>query len=84
LLFIAYGGKQLLPLFADSIKVNSGAFFLDSLVLIRPIAGKLSDRYGETFAIIPALVITISALLVLSFSTNLFRVIMEGLVQMRV
>ncbi|WP_342048562.1 MFS transporter [Bacillus sp. OTU530] len=82
LLFIAYGGiTSFVPLFADSIKVNSGTFFLvyaATLVLIRPIAGKLSDRYGETFVIIPALVITISALMVLSFSTNLFGVIISA------
>ncbi len=82
LLFIAYGGiTTFVPLFADSIKVNSGTFFLvyaAALVLIRPIAGKLSDRYSETFVIIPALVITVSALIVLSFSTNLFGVIISA------
>lgn len=82
LLFIAYGGiTTFVPLFADSIKVNSGTFFLvyaAALVLIRPIAGKLSDRYSETFVIIPALVITVLALIVLSFSTNLFGVIISA------
>ncbi|KMY48545.1 MFS transporter [Peribacillus loiseleuriae] len=82
LLFIAYGGiTTFVPLFADSIKVNSGTFFLvyaATLVLIRPIAGKLSDRYSETVVIIPALVITISALVVLSFSINLFGVIISA------
>jgi MFS family permease len=82
LLFIAYGGiTSYVPLFADSIKVNSGTFFLvyaATLVLIRPFAGKLSDRYSETFVIIPALVITISALMVLSFSTNLFGFIISA------
>jgi MFS family permease len=82
LLFIPYGGiTTFVPLFADSIKVNSGTFFLvyaATLVLIRPIAGKLSDRYGETVVIIPALVITISALIVLSFSANLYGVIISA------
>ncbi|KKI92763.1 MFS transporter [Bacillus sp. SA1-12] len=82
LLFIAYGGiTSFVPLFADSIKVNSGTFFLvyaATLVLIRPVAGKLSDRKGETFVIIPALVITISALLVLGFSTNLLGIIFSA------
>ena len=82
LLFIAYGGiTSFVPLFADSIKVNSGTFFLvyaATLVLIRPFAGKLSDRYSETFVIIPALVITILALMVLSFSTNLFGFIISA------
>ncbi|MBM7656424.1 MFS family permease [Neobacillus cucumis] len=83
LLFIAYGGiTSFVPLFADSIKVNSGTFFLvyaATLVLIRPFAGKLSDKYGETFVIIPAKVVTISALVVLSFSTNLFGVIISAI-----
>jgi MFS family permease len=81
-LFIAYGGiTTFVPLFADSIEVNSGTFFLAyaaTLVLIRPIAGKLSDRYGETFIVVPALMITISALIALSFSTGLFGVIVSA------
>jgi MFS family permease len=83
LLFIAYGGiTSFVPLFADSIKVNSGTFFLvyaATLVLIRPLSGKLSDRYSESFVILPALVITISALVVLSFSTNLFGLIFSAI-----
>ena len=75
-LFLAYGGIiSFVSLFADSIQVNSGTFFLvyaATLVLIRPIAGKLSDRYGEAFVIVPSLVTTILALIVLSFSTGLF------------
>jgi MFS family permease len=77
-LFIAYGGiTAFIPLFADSIKVNPGTFFLvyaATLVLSRPFAGKLSDRYGETLVIIPAFVLTILALIVLGFSTGLFGV----------
>ncbi|MCM3213533.1 MFS transporter [Niallia taxi] len=83
LLFIAYGGiTTYIPLFADSIKVNSGTFFLvyaATLVLTRPIAGKLSDRHGEAFVIIPAQVITISALIILSFSTNLLGIIISAI-----
>lgn len=84
LLFIAYGGiTTFIPLFADSIKVNSGMFFLvyaATLVLSRPIAGKLSDRYGEMFVIVPALVITIIALIVLSFSAGLFGVLTSAVI----
>ncbi|TRZ40535.1 MFS transporter [Niallia circulans] len=83
LLFISYGGiTTYIPLFADSIKVNSGTFFLvyaATLVLTRPIAGKLSDRHGEAFVIIPAQVITISALIILSFSTNLLGIIISAI-----
>lgn len=81
-LFVAYGGiTAFVPLFADSINVNSGTFFLvyaATLVLTRPIAGKLSDRYGETFVIVPALVITMAALMVLGFSTGLFGVLVSA------
>ena len=81
-LYIAYGGiTTFVPLLANSIKVNSGAFFLAyaaTLALIRPIAGKLSDRHGETFVIVPALVITISALIVLGSSTGLFGVLVSA------
>ncbi|NRF96109.1 MFS transporter [Paenibacillus frigoriresistens] len=81
-LFIAYGGiTTFVPLFADSIQVNSGAFFLAfaaALALSRPISGKLSDRYGEMFVIVPALVITICALVVLSLSTDLIGVIVSA------
>lgn len=83
LLFIAYGGiTSFVPLFADSIKVNSsGTFFLiyaATLVLIRPFAGKLSDKKGESFVIIPALVMTILALLVLGLSTNFLGIILAA------
>ncbi|WP_424765557.1 MFS transporter [Paenibacillus sp. sgz302251] len=81
-LYIAYGGiTTFVALFANSIQVNSGAFFLAyaaTLALIRPIAGKLSDRQGETFVIVPSLVITILALIVLSFSTGLFGVLVSA------
>ncbi|GMX60514.1 MFS transporter [Paenibacillus elgii] len=81
-LAVPYGGiTTFLPLFAESIKVNPGTFFLVyavALTLIRPIAGKLSDRYGESFTIVPALGTTMAALLVLSFSSGLTGVIVAA------
>lgn len=81
-LFIAYGGiTTFVPLFAVSIKVNSGTYFLvyaATLALIRPLAGKLSDRHGETFVIVPSLVITILAMIVLSLSTGLIGVLVSA------
>jgi predicted MFS family arabinose efflux permease len=78
-LFVAYGSiTTFVPLFAASIKVNSGAFFMAlaaTLALMRPLAGRLSDRHGEAVVIVPALVITIVALLALSLSTGLFGVL---------
>ncbi|WP_410511224.1 MFS transporter [Paenibacillus sp. BR2-3] len=81
-LFVAYGGiTTFVPLFADSIQVNSGAFFLAfaaTLALSRPISGKLSDRYGEVFVIVPALVISICSLIVMSLSTSLIGVLVSA------
>ncbi|MBB6671619.1 MFS transporter [Cohnella nanjingensis] len=68
----AYGGiTTFVPLFAESVQVNAGTFFLVyaiALTATRPLAGKLSDRRGEAFVIVPALAVTVAALLVLSFS----------------
>lgn len=81
-LFIAYGGiTTFVPLFANEIHVNSGTFFLvyaATLALIRPLAGKISDLKGETYVIIPSLVVTVIALMALSFSTNLLGVIVAA------
>lgn len=74
-LAVAYGGiTTFLPLFAESIRVNPGTFFLVyavALTLIRPFAGKLSDRFGEAAVIIPSLIVTAGALIVLSLSSGL-------------
>ncbi|MBW8348826.1 MFS transporter [Bacillus sp. IITD106] len=82
-LFIAYGGiTTFVPLFAHSIHVNSGMFFLvyaATLILIRPFAGKLSDVKGETFVIVPSLIITILALITLSLATGLVGVLISAI-----
>ncbi|MBB6695266.1 MFS transporter [Cohnella xylanilytica] len=81
-LSVAYGGiTTFLPLFGESIRVNSGTFFLVyalALTLARPVAGKLSDRYGEAVVIVPGLAITVLSLAVLSFSTNLAGVVIAA------
>jgi MFS family permease len=81
-LFIAYGGlTTFVPLFANSISVNSGTFFLvyaATLVLVRPLGGRLSDRYSEKYVIVPTLIITILSLCVLSFSTSLLGVLVSA------
>ncbi|TBL69069.1 MFS transporter [Paenibacillus thalictri] len=80
---IAYGGiTTFVPLFANGINVNPGSFFMAyaaTLLLIRPFAGKLVDRHGEMVVIIPAFVITILALINLSFSTGLFGVLVSAI-----
>jgi MFS family permease len=82
-LAIPYGGiTTFLPLFAESIKVNAGTFFLVyaiALTLIRPVAGKLTDRYGELLVIIPSLLITISSLVVLGFSNGLVGIVASAI-----
>lgn len=72
---IAYGAVMtFLPLFAVTIDVNPGLYFLVyalALSLARPLAGTLSDRFGEARVIIPASVLTITALAVLSAANGL-------------
>jgi MFS family permease len=61
--------------------VNSGTFFLvyaATLVLVRPLGGRLSDRYSEKYVIVPTLIITILSLCVLSFSTSLLGVLVSA------
>lgn len=74
-LALAYGAiTTFFPLFAEAIAVNSGAFFFVyacALAVARPLAGTLSDRNGEAFVVIPALVLTVVALLVLSTAAGI-------------
>lgn len=80
---ISYGGIiTFFPLFAGTITVNPGTFFLAyavTLALVRPIAGKLTDRYGESAVIIPALGISVAACLTLAASTGLFGVLVSAI-----
>ena len=61
--------------------MNPGTFFLVyavSLTIIRPVSGKLLDKYGEVFIIIPALCITIIAIVVLTISHSLMGVVIAA------
>ncbi|GAA0381554.1 MFS transporter [Bacillus horti] len=82
-LALTYGGiTTFMPLFAESIQVNPGTFFLIyaiALTITRPVAGKLADRYNEGSIIIPSLLITIVALLLLSVSNGLLGVIVSAI-----
>lgn len=70
LVFISYGGiTAFIPLYAASIDFNSGTFFLiyaGTLILIRPLAGKLADRFSEATVIMPSLCVTMIALVILA------------------
>lgn len=78
-LAFAYGAvTTFLPLFAVTIDVNPGVYFLVyalSLTLARPLAGALSDRHGEATVIIPGTALIIGALVVLSTATGIGGVI---------
>ncbi|GAA0363931.1 MFS transporter [Bacillus horti] len=82
-LAVSYGGiTTFLPLFAASLDVNPGTFFLVyaiTLTAIRPVAGKLSDRHGEATVIVPALVFTFLALIVLSLSSGLIGILTSAI-----
>ena len=61
--------------------MNPGTFFLVyaiALTIVRPISGKLLDKYGEVFIILPALCITIIAIVVLTISNNLIGVVIAA------
>ncbi|MEH7703746.1 MFS transporter [Bacillus toyonensis] len=81
-LSFAYGGiTTFLPLFASSINVNPGTFFLVyaiALTIVRPISGKLLDKYGEVSIILPALCITILAIVVLTMANGLTGIIIAA------
>src|SRR5690606_15906564 len=78
-LAFAYGAvTTFLPLFAVSIDVHPRIYFLAyalALSVARPVAGTLSDRYGEAAVIVPATFLTTVALLVLSAASGLAGVI---------
>jgi len=82
-LAFTYGGiTTFLPLFAGSIQVNAGIFFLVyavALTFTRPVAGRLADRYNEGSIIIPSMILTIIALLILSFSDGLPGVLVSAI-----
>jgi MFS family permease len=82
LMTISFGGIiAFLPLFAATIDVNAGTFFLAyaiTLGLVRPIAGKLTDRYGEAVVILPALCVSTVACLVLAISNGLLSVLIAA------
>jgi len=57
---------------------NIGIFFSVSaliLVLIRPIAGKLSDRKGPTFVVLIAFFLTGASMILLAYSTSILSII---------
>ena len=82
-LSFTFGGiTTFLPLFAAKIQVDVGIFFLvyaATLTVIRPLAGKISDKYGEGAIIVPALFTLIVALLVLTFTKGIVGLVITGI-----
>lgn len=82
-LSFTFGGiTTFLPLFAANIEVNTGTFFLVyavTLTVIRPLTGKISDKYGEGIIIVPALFTLIVALFVLTMSNGLVGVVITAI-----
>ncbi|TBL70762.1 MFS transporter [Paenibacillus thalictri] len=79
--FIYGGVASFLPLFAESIKVNSGTFFLVyaiSLAVARMLSGRLSDRYGEVYTILPGIVLTIAAMVALAFIQSVAGIVLAA------
>ncbi len=82
-LSLTFGGiTTFLPLFATKIQVNAGTFFLVyaiTLIIIRPLAGKISDKHGEGIIIVPALVTMIIALLVLTLTKGIVGLVIAAI-----
>jgi MFS family permease len=60
-----------------------GLYFTASaicMIFIRPISGKIADKYGHDKSIIPGLVILMAALVLISFSRSLPMFILAGVV----
>src|SRR5690606_32156627 len=74
-LAFAYGAVMtFLPLFAVTLDVNPGLYFLVyalAMTMARPLAGTLADRRGEATVIVPATALVIVALVVLGAATGL-------------
>lgn len=83
-LTVTYGGiTSFLPLFADQIGVDAGLFFLVyaiTLTVIRPLSGRLSDIKGESFIIIPSIVLAVLGLLILSAAHGVWGIILTAVI----
>ncbi|MGP0583938.1 MFS transporter [Paenibacillus timonensis] len=84
ILAITYSGLlSFIALFGEFIHLDQvGLFFLFNavtVVLIRPISGRIFDAKGHAAVLIPAAVLVIASMLILSYSTNLPMLILSSL-----
>ncbi|QJD88439.1 MFS transporter [Cohnella herbarum] len=84
LLAVTYGGLlSFIVLFGKSVHLEQvGLFFLFNaitIIIIRPISGKMFDSRGPAIVLIPAVLCVIASLTVLSFATTMPMLIVSAL-----
>ncbi|MEK4296409.1 MFS transporter [Paenibacillus sp. FSL R5-0914] len=84
LLAITYGGLlSFIALFGEAVHLEQvGLFFLFNaitIIIIRPISGRLFDKRGPAAVLIPAAVCVVASLTVLSYTTSMPMLIISAL-----
>lgn len=84
LLAITYGGLlSFIALFGEAVHLEQvGLFFLFNaitIIIIRPISGRLFDKKGPAAVLIPAAVCVVASLTVLSYTTSMPMLIVSAL-----
>ncbi|CAH1054532.1 MFS transporter [Paenibacillus pseudetheri] len=84
LLAITYGGLlSFIALFGEAVHLEQvGLFFLFNaitVIIIRPISGRLFDKRGPAAVLIPAAVCVVASLTVLSYTTSMPMLIVSAL-----
>lgn len=74
-----------LPLFVQRHNLgNAGLFFAVYsvvVVVLRPLSGRLSDRFGRTAIIIPGMLFLVLSMIVLAYSTSMFGLLFAAVLQ---
>jgi predicted MFS family arabinose efflux permease len=84
MLAITYGGLlSFIALFGESVHLEQvGLFFLFNavtIIIIRPISGRLFDKRGPAAVLIPAAICVVASLTVLSYTTSMPMLIVSAL-----
>jgi len=84
LLAVTYGGVlSFIALYGESVRLEQvGLFFLFNavtIIIVRPVSGRLFDRKGHAAVLIPAVVCVMASLTVLSYATTLPMLIVSAL-----
>ncbi|WP_372635758.1 MFS transporter [Cohnella sp.] len=84
LLGVTYGGVlSFIALYGESVGLEQvGLFFLFNavtIIIVRPVSGKLFDRKGHAAVLLPGVVCVIASLTVLSYATTLPMLIVSAL-----